>query len=193
MARFNVMIFDGKYDASGRLPMLQEIRGKRLPVWYRPPPEGGDTAWRPARTRVFSMNEFAKLPGMGAVLGHAAFCGGMFALAVMCVRRCLRIQRGEVEPRPSLWPWYFWPGVAALLVTSFFYWVLTVAMLAPRISLDGTRQIERTPREKFIARTALVAFSALPLGSLGVVVLAVRGRSSRRVRPNAPQAGESEE
>ncbi len=28
MSGFNVMIFDGKYDASGRLPMLEEIRGQ---------------------------------------------------------------------------------------------------------------------------------------------------------------------
>lgn len=193
MSRFNVMIFDGKYDASGRRPMLEEIRGKRLPVWYRPPPEGGDTFWRPARTRVFSMNEFAKLPGIGAVLGHAGFCAGMFTLAWLCVRRCLAIMRGEVKPRPSLWPWYLWPGVAALLVTSFLYWVLTVAMLTPRLSSDGTRRIERTPREKFIAGTTLVTFSALPLGSLWIVVLAVRGRFTTRSRLDPPRAGESEE
>ena len=188
MSGFNVMIFDGKYDASGRLPMLEDIRGKRLPVWYRPPPEGGDTFWRPARTRVLSKNEFAKLPGIGAVLGHAAFCAGMFTLAWLCVRRCLRMMRGEVKPRPTLWPWYLWPGVAALLVTSFLYWVLTVAMLTPRLSSDGTRRIERAPREKFIAGTALVAFSALPLGSLWIVMVAVRGRFKTSSRLDPPRA-----
>jgi len=193
LSRFNVMIFDSQHDASGRLPMLEEIRGKRLPVWYRRPPEGGDTFWRPAHTRVFSMTEFAVLPGIGTVLGHAGFCAAMFALAWLCVRRCLRIMRGEVKPRPSAWPWYLWPAVAALLMTSFLSWVLAVAMLTPRLSSDGTRRIDRTPHERFIAGTALVAFSALPLGSLWVAMLAVRARFSTRSRLATPQAAENEE
>ncbi|MEO8352533.1 MAG: hypothetical protein ABI680_12425 [Chthoniobacteraceae bacterium] len=174
MSGFNVMIFDGKYDASGRLPTLGEIKGKRLPVWYRPPPAGGDAFWMPVR--VFSMNEFPKLPGVGAVLGHVGFCTAMFVLCFFCVRRCVRIERGEVKPKPSAWPWYFWPGVALLLVTGFFYWVLIEVVLAPHLSSDGARQIERTAREKFIAATAIVTFSMLPLGSLYVVARAVRRR-----------------
>lgn len=173
VARFNVMIFDGKYDATGRLPMLHEIKGKRLLVWYRRS-EGGDAFWMPER--VFSTNEFRDLPGLPAVLGHTGFCAVMFTLAFRCVRRCLRVQRGEVRPAPSLWPWYLWPGVAVLLVTSFLYWVLVEAMLEPRLNWNGTQRIERTPREKFIAGTGIVVFTVFPLGSLYVVVLALQQR-----------------
>ena len=69
----------------GRPPTIDEVRGKRVAIWYNAEPP-----WGFPNTRVLYRSVYPELPGAGMVLRTVLVQVAIFALGVFLIRRAMK-------------------------------------------------------------------------------------------------------